>query len=174
MQEGKSGDHKSVGGGVYESRIHSGPGYRIYYAMRGAEVVVLLGGGDKSSQPQDIRRAKKIAEAAGGFLGFFPGVRDGAIGHDESCETTLTGDFRELCICEDGEFALQIFQFRCGLAGENPGEIACRLRWCVGNHGDYPDEFRGDGGFVQFGQAIQRRSGIGLRRRRQGVRAFLF
>ncbi len=42
-------------------RIHYGPGYRVYYAQRGEEIVVLLCGGDKSSQAADIRAAKKLA-----------------------------------------------------------------------------------------------------------------
>ena len=62
MKAGNFGDHKSVGGGVWESRIDSGPGYRIYYTRRGNTVVVLLAGGDKGSQDRDIRRAKQLAE----------------------------------------------------------------------------------------------------------------
>lgn len=42
-------------------RIHYGPGYRVYFAQRGVEVVILLAGGDKSSQPKDIRRALELA-----------------------------------------------------------------------------------------------------------------
>lgn len=42
-------------------RIHYGPGYRVYYAQRGEEIVVLLCGGDKNSQAADIRAAKKLA-----------------------------------------------------------------------------------------------------------------
>ena len=63
MEEGNFGDHKPVGGGVSESRIHSGPGYRLYYTMAGKTVVVLLVGGDKSSQASDIKRAQKLVEA---------------------------------------------------------------------------------------------------------------
>ena len=58
---GDFGDHKAVGGGVSELRIPVGQGYRVYYTIREGTVVVLLCGGDKSSQPQDIRRAQRMA-----------------------------------------------------------------------------------------------------------------
>lgn len=54
------GDAKSVGDGIYEMRIDYGPGYRLYYARRGNELILLLMGGDKSSQQKDIEKAKKI------------------------------------------------------------------------------------------------------------------
>lgn len=54
------GDAKPVGDGVLEMRIDYGPGYRLYYALRGNELVLLLIGGDKSSQQRDITRAKKL------------------------------------------------------------------------------------------------------------------
>jgi putative addiction module killer protein len=57
MAAGNFGDHKPVGGGVWELRIDAGPGYRVYYALAGAQVVLLLVGGDKSSQQTDIERA---------------------------------------------------------------------------------------------------------------------
>lgn len=60
---GNFGDFRSIGGGVSELRITSGPGYRVYYTLRGAEVVLLLHGGDKGSQDRDIERAKEMAAA---------------------------------------------------------------------------------------------------------------
>jgi len=62
IEMGNPGDSKGVGGGVLEMRIDDGPGYRIYYVHRGTEIVILLCGGDKRTQPQDIKRAQKIAE----------------------------------------------------------------------------------------------------------------
>lgn len=62
MQEGNFGDSKSVGGGVHETRLHFGPGYRLYYTTRGSEVVWLLVGGDKGSQQADIALAQELAE----------------------------------------------------------------------------------------------------------------
>jgi putative addiction module killer protein len=58
---GLFGDVEPVGDGVRELRIDFGPGYRVYFVVRGRTVVVLLSGGDKSSQDRDIRRAKAIA-----------------------------------------------------------------------------------------------------------------
>jgi len=62
MEMGNPGDAKSVGQGILEMRIDYGPGYRIYYMHRGAEIVILLCGGDKRTQQQDINRARKLAE----------------------------------------------------------------------------------------------------------------
>ncbi len=59
---GNAGDVKAVGEGVYEMRIHTGAGYRIYFVERGLEIVVLLCGGDKSSQQKDIEKAKQLAK----------------------------------------------------------------------------------------------------------------
>ena len=58
---GNAGDVKSVGEGVSEMRVHHGPGYRVYYKQTGRTIVVILCGGDKSTQDRDIRRAKEIA-----------------------------------------------------------------------------------------------------------------
>ncbi len=57
LEAGNFGDCKVVGGGVWELRIDWGPGYRVYYAMVGSAVILLLCGGDKRKQAADIRRA---------------------------------------------------------------------------------------------------------------------
>lgn len=61
-QNGHLGDVKPVGGGVFEMREHFGAGYRMYYVQRGSRLIVMLGGGDKSSQQRDIARAIETAK----------------------------------------------------------------------------------------------------------------
>jgi putative addiction module killer protein len=58
---GNPGDVESVGEGVSEMRIDCGPGYRVYFKQTGATLVVLLAGGDKSTQTRDIEKAKELA-----------------------------------------------------------------------------------------------------------------
>lgn len=58
MALGNLGDRKSVGAGVYKLRFHFGAGYRVYYGEIDNTIVLLLCGGDKSTQRQDIKRAK--------------------------------------------------------------------------------------------------------------------
>jgi putative addiction module killer protein len=62
VQAGYLGDVKSVGGGVSELRWHMGPGYRVYFCRRGDQIILLLAGGDKSTQQRDIVRAQQLAK----------------------------------------------------------------------------------------------------------------
>lgn len=62
---GNAGDVRPVGEGISELRVHAGPGYRIYYAQRGSMLIILLCGGDKSTQEQDIALAKRLAKEIG-------------------------------------------------------------------------------------------------------------
>ena len=63
IRNGNFGDHKSVGEGVFELRVPKGPGLRIYYGLDGETLVILLGGGDKSTQEKDIRQAQELWRA---------------------------------------------------------------------------------------------------------------
>jgi putative addiction module killer protein len=57
IEQGNFGDHRYLGSGVSELRIDVGPGYRLYYAIDGTQIVLLLCGGDKSTQSADIEKA---------------------------------------------------------------------------------------------------------------------
>jgi putative addiction module killer protein len=61
LELGNPGDVKAVGAGVSEMRIDYGPGYRVYFKRTGKEIVLLLCGGDKSTQDSDIKRANQLA-----------------------------------------------------------------------------------------------------------------
>lgn len=63
MEMGNPGDTRGVGQGILEMRIDYGPGYRVYYAHHGAQIVIMLCGGDKRTQQRDIKRAQSLAEA---------------------------------------------------------------------------------------------------------------
>jgi putative addiction module killer protein len=60
LVHGVAGDHRSLGGGLWELRVHAGPGYRVYYTRDARGLLILLGG-DKGSQPRDIARARRLA-----------------------------------------------------------------------------------------------------------------
>lgn len=62
-QLGNLGDVKPVGNGVFEMREHFGPGWRMYYVLRGEVLIVMLGGGEKSTQAADISKAAMLAES---------------------------------------------------------------------------------------------------------------
>ena len=61
IEDGNFGDHRGCGGGISELRVDVGKGYRVYYTIRRNTVVMLLCGGDKSSQEKDIKRAQQMA-----------------------------------------------------------------------------------------------------------------
>ncbi len=57
LAHGNPGEHRHLAGGISELKIDAGPGYRVYYTQRGMNLVILLGGGDKSTQRRDIAAA---------------------------------------------------------------------------------------------------------------------
>jgi len=61
-EAGNLGDWKPVGGEVSEMRVDFGPGYRLYFTRRGSVLIVMLAGGDKSTQVRDIQRAQRIVK----------------------------------------------------------------------------------------------------------------
>ena len=63
VELGNLGDHKGVGAGVFELRIHFGPGYRVYFGRDGGALVILLGGGTKKRQSRDIATAQALWRA---------------------------------------------------------------------------------------------------------------
>jgi putative addiction module killer protein len=62
-EDGNLGDHHAIGKGVSEMRMDYGPGYRIYYTLRRQKLVILLAGGDKSTQANDIKTAQALADS---------------------------------------------------------------------------------------------------------------
>jgi len=62
MSLGTLGDVHSLDNGLFEARIHYGPGYRLYFINQGSKIIILLCGGDKSTQKRDISRARKLAK----------------------------------------------------------------------------------------------------------------
>lgn len=62
LAHGNPGKHRNLKAGISELKIDTGPGYRVYYTERDGELIILLAGGDKSSQQQDIRLAIELAQ----------------------------------------------------------------------------------------------------------------
>lgn len=65
LAAGTAGDQRFLGGGPYELREHTGPGYRIYFTFRSKRLILLLAGGDKGSQERDINLARSMIERVG-------------------------------------------------------------------------------------------------------------
>lgn len=61
LANGNPGQYRNLPGGISELKIDFGPGYRVYYTQRGGELIILLAGGDKSTQQQDIKTAVVLA-----------------------------------------------------------------------------------------------------------------
>ncbi len=72
LANGNAGDSKSVGDGVQELRLHFGPGFRVYYIWRADVLIILLNGGDKSTQSRDIAKAKLLAKEANDVIEGLP------------------------------------------------------------------------------------------------------
>jgi putative addiction module killer protein len=62
MSQGTLGETRSLGNGLFEAKIRFGSGFRLYFVNKGTRVIVLLCGGDKSTQDRDIKQARKMAE----------------------------------------------------------------------------------------------------------------
>jgi putative addiction module killer protein len=62
MSLGSLGQTRTLGNGLFEAKIHFGPGFRLYFVNKGVKIIVLLCGGEKSTQKQDIKRAKEMAK----------------------------------------------------------------------------------------------------------------
>ena len=62
LLHGNPGQHRNLPDGISELKIDSGPGYRVYYTVRGTRLLLLLVGGDKSSQSKDIAKARRLAK----------------------------------------------------------------------------------------------------------------
>ena len=62
MSSGSLGETRSLGGGLFEAKIPRGPGYRLYFVNKGNRIIVLLCGGDKSTQNRDIKKARELAK----------------------------------------------------------------------------------------------------------------
>ena len=65
LEQGNFGDSKSIGGKVFELRIDVGKGYRVYFMDRSTDIIILLVGGDKKTQSDDIKTAKRLAKEYG-------------------------------------------------------------------------------------------------------------
>jgi putative addiction module killer protein len=62
MSLGLLGETRSLADGLFEAKVRYGPGFRLYFVNKGAKIIILLCGGDKSTQRQDIKRAKELAK----------------------------------------------------------------------------------------------------------------
>ena len=67
IENGNFGDSKDIGNKIEELRFFQGPGYRVYFTRKGNQIILLLNGGDKSSQSKDVKKAKEILKSIGDY-----------------------------------------------------------------------------------------------------------
>ena len=98
VQDGNFGDYKTISSEISELRITTGPGYRVYYTKRNEEIVILLIAGNKSTQTEDILKAKKIANANVNLLKDVITEDEPLVGIEPSCILSFRDEYPDLVV----------------------------------------------------------------------------